>query len=86
MMEGHLWHIGLLRFMYSDGGSFMAYRVLRFMHSDGGSFRAYRVFMFMYSDGGSFMAYIYMGVHKKNHKTVQVMVLTNKFLICVSNF
>ena len=57
MMEGHLWHIGLLRFMYSDGGSFMAYRVLRFMHSDGGSFRAYRVFMFMYSDGGSFMAY-----------------------------
>ena len=30
-------------FMYSDGGSFMAYRVLRFMYSDGGSFMAYRV-------------------------------------------
>ena len=43
--------------MYSDGGSFMAYRVLRFMYSDGGSFMAYRVFMFMYSDGGPFRAY-----------------------------
>ena len=31
--------------------------VLMFMYSDGGSFMAYRVFMFMYSDGGSFMAY-----------------------------
>ena len=41
-------------FMYSDGWSFMAYRVLMFMCSDGGSFR---VFMFMYSDGGSFRAY-----------------------------
>ena len=30
--------------------------VLMFMYSDGGSFRAYRVFMFMYSDGGSFRA------------------------------
>ena len=30
--------------------------VLTFMYSDGGSFRAYRVFMFMCSDGGSFMA------------------------------
>ena len=29
--------------MYSDVGSFMAYRVWRFMYSDGGSFRAYRV-------------------------------------------
>ena len=27
-----------------------------------------------------------MHVHKKIHKTVQVMVLINKFLICVSNF
>ena len=27
-------------FMYSDGGSFMAYRVFTFMYSDGGSFRA----------------------------------------------
>ena len=44
-------------FMYSDGGSFMAYRVFMFMYSDGGSFRAYRVFMFMYCDGWSFMAY-----------------------------
>ena len=30
--------------------------VLMFMYSDGGSFRAYRVFMLMYSDGGSIMA------------------------------
>ena len=30
-------------FMYSDGGSFMAYRVLMFMYIDGGSFRAYKV-------------------------------------------
>ena len=40
MMEGHLGHIGcscsyrVFMLMYSDGGSFMAYRVLRFMHSD----------------------------------------------------
>ena len=34
----------------------MAYWLLRFIYSDGGSFRAYRVFMFMYSDGGSFWA------------------------------
>ena len=27
MMEGHLGHIGLFMFMYSDGGSFRAYRV-----------------------------------------------------------
>ena len=62
----------------------MAYRVFMFMYSDGGSFRAYRVFMFMYSDGGSFRAYsVFI---KKIHKTVRVMVLINKFLICVSNF
>ena len=55
-----------------------------FMYSDGGSFMACRVFMFMYSDGGSFRAYrVFI---KKMHKTVQVMVLINKFLICVSNF
>ena len=54
-----------------------------FMYRDGGSFMAYRVFMFMYSDGGSFRAY---RVFIKIHRTVQVMVLINKFLICVSNF
>ena len=73
-------------FMYSDGGSFMAYRVLMSMYSDEGSFMACRVLMFMYSDGGSFRAYrVFI---KKIHKTVevQVMVLINKFLICVSNF
>ena len=46
-----------MMFMYSDGGSFRAYRVFMFMHSHGGSFMAYRVFMFMYSDRGSFIAY-----------------------------
>ena len=72
-MEGHLWHVGcwcpcivmegdlgplkVLVSMYSDGGSFVAYRVFMFMYSDGGSFMAYMVSMFMYSDGGSIRAY-----------------------------
>ena len=37
--------------------------VLMFMYSDGGSFRAYRVFMLMYSDGGSIMAIWDVYVH-----------------------
>ena len=35
----------MVLFMYSDGGSFRAYRVFMFMYSDGGSFGAYRVFI-----------------------------------------
>ena len=30
----------MLMFMYSDGGSFMAYRLLMYMYCDGGSFMA----------------------------------------------
>ena len=30
----------MFMFMYSDGGSFMTYRVFMFMYSDGGSCRA----------------------------------------------
>ena len=37
----------MLRFMYSDGGLYRAYRVLRLMYSDGGVRRAYRVLRFI---------------------------------------
>ena len=30
----------MLRFVYSDGGLYWAYRVLRFMYSDGGLYRS----------------------------------------------
>ena len=50
MMEGYIGHQRVLRFMYSDGGIYRAFRVLRFMYSDGGLYRVCRVLRFMYFD------------------------------------
>ena len=39
---GHLWHLRVLRLMYSDGWLYRAFRVLRLMYSDGWLYRAFK--------------------------------------------